>query len=101
MGKYFDKNHPYIPVKDKKTGKVIKVQRCGFVFKDPLSDVAIAMIEKDKDLILNKVERGYFISHFLDDANWASRLGIVITNVYPPMDSEFPLELSPKDVLLH
>ena len=65
----FDENHPYIPVKDKNTEETIKVQRCAYVFKDPLSDIEIAMIEKDNNLIFKRIDRGYFIAHFLDNAD--------------------------------
>lgn len=93
--------HPYIPVVCSKTGRTIKVQRCAFVFKDPLTEVEITMIEKDGGLILSKVDRGFFISHFLDEADWARRLGIKITMTYPVLDHEYPYNLSKDKVYIN
>lgn len=96
-----NKNYPHITTEDSKTRKSIKVHRCAYVFKDPLTDIEIAMIEKDEDLILKKVERGYFISHHLNDANWARRYNITISRIYPPREDEYPTSLLQEVIALH
>lgn len=94
-------NHPFIPVVDNETREIHYVQYCAFVFCDPLTDTQIAMIEKNTDLIFKKVDRGFFIAHFLDQTDWAKKMNIYISYVYPPFPHEYPEELNPKHVIIH